>query len=408
MIKYFIIILFSVYITAHANYPTTNILTIINNEPITTWDIKQFCLIQLFNKNKSFNHLMNNTNVIENILNKKILEKIKIQYAKKINIKIKKELIKNTILLISKKNNLSLTDFINILKKHNINYHKYYNFIKNQLIIKNLENKEILNHIKINSNNFNYNNINIYNYNKKFHYLQITIKKNNNYIFIQKSYKKVLTIYKQKIYKILTSKIKLTNTIKTLSIKNIFINQIYIKNINKLLTKFIYLNLYNKKYIPIRNKNNMYIYDSIINYKKIINNFYIKLKYLSTSNNILNKNLHTKIQFIKYNIKNKKIFSKQNLLFSTNKKTYNNGGNITWINNILNISKNIKYIKKNKILSFQKNLKEHCITIIIDKKINYNQFIIDKMKKFIILKKNKNILKILLYKLKQKSIIEYV
>lgn len=148
MKKYLIIILITIYSTAYANYPVTKIVATINCEPITMWDIKQFGLIQFFNKNNSY--LINNTNILNKLINKKILEKIKIQYIKKINLKIEKNIIEKTILLCSKQNNLSLKKFINLLKKKNINYNKYYNFIKKELLLKKLEQKEIINNIKIN------------------------------------------------------------------------------------------------------------------------------------------------------------------------------------------------------------------------------------------------------------------
>ena len=325
-----IIIIISICLKINASTQIIDIIAIINNEPITTLDIKQSLLIQLFN-NKTKHFLINNSNILKNIIDKKILEKIKIQYAKELNIKIKKKHIKNTIIFITKNNNLSYKNFKKELKKNYIKYNEYYNFIKNELIIKQLENKEITNKINIKTNNSNkLINLNskITKYYNNIFYIETVIIK-NNYKSIQNSYKKLLSIYINKKYNINSIKIKTINTKKNIKIKNNLIKQLYIKNIHKTLIKLIHLNSNSQKNTPFKNNNHIYIQNFKKNYENLKNNFYINTKSIFISK----KYKYNKILFINNNIKNKNSFFKQKLLFSNNTN--------------LNINKYYTWIKKN-------------------------------------------------------------
>ena len=123
--------------------PLDRVIVIVNDEAITQWDVNEQRRVLLQQMKAS-----NITPPAPDVLDKKVLERLIVeravlQYAKETGVRVDDTTVERTILRVAEENKLSPDEFRKVLERENIPYANYREDIRRQIIIQRVREREV-------------------------------------------------------------------------------------------------------------------------------------------------------------------------------------------------------------------------------------------------------------------------
>ena len=128
---------------ATAAVPLDRVLVVVNDEAITQWDLNEGRRI-LISQMKASNVTPPSNDVLDKqVLERLIVERAVLQYAKETGIRVDDTTVERTILRVAEENKLSPEEFRKVLEREGIPYANYREDIRRQIIIQRVREREV-------------------------------------------------------------------------------------------------------------------------------------------------------------------------------------------------------------------------------------------------------------------------
>lgn len=151
--------LFGILPLAHAQtqnkrqiLPLDRIVAIVNDEPITLYELNDRTKIVLQQLQKQGTPLPARSVIEKQILERMILDRAQLQFAKETGLRVDDTQLNAALQRIAEENKLSTSEFRAALEKEGINFNKFREDIRNEMILAKLREREIENRVLITEN----------------------------------------------------------------------------------------------------------------------------------------------------------------------------------------------------------------------------------------------------------------
>ncbi|HKK15138.1 MAG TPA: SurA N-terminal domain-containing protein, partial [Gammaproteobacteria bacterium] len=132
-----------------AGVPLDRIVAVINDDVIMQSELEERIRSVLKQMAQQGAELPPQDILIKQVLERMIMVKLQTQFAERTGIKVDDETLNQTINRIAAENNLSLSQFRNILEKDGINYENFREDIRNEITITQLKRRQVDNRVTV-------------------------------------------------------------------------------------------------------------------------------------------------------------------------------------------------------------------------------------------------------------------